>query len=154
VLHRDIKPYGIFVGQAQDAVAQINHFHLAVTAADVYLDDQLCGTPVYLAPELIGAGPRRYSRQSDVYAAGLVCLEIVSGKGINELLREEGLDLARGPVGLLEEVRARGGHVRERTIRRLLGGRQAEAICCATRSDPRERFADAQCFYGSFARDA
>jgi serine/threonine protein kinase len=154
VIHRDIKPYGIYVTQGRDPIAQIDHYHVAVSADDVYLDDQLCGTPVYLAPELVEGEPRRYSRQSDVYAAGLVCLEILSGRGIQGLLREEGVGLTRGPMGLLAEIRSRGGHVREKTIRELLAGPQAEAVCCATRPDPRDRFADAQCFYDSFALNA
>jgi serine/threonine protein kinase len=154
VLHRDIKPNGVYVAQGHDRVAQIDNYHLAVSAAGVYLDDPLIGTPVYLAPELIAGEPRRYSRQSDVYAAGLVCLEILSGKDIQDLLRQEGCDLAGGLAALLEWVHARGGHVREKTIRELLAGPQAEAVCCATHTDPRERFADAQCFHDSFALNA
>jgi serine/threonine-protein kinase len=150
VLHRDVKPSGIYVAEGQGRVAQIDHFHLAVPAADAYLDDSLCGTPVYLAPELFGSGPCRYSRQSDVYAAGLVCLEVLSGIGIQDLLGWEGIGLAGGPVALLEEVRSRGGYVREKTIRGLLPGAHAEAVCRAVRPDPRERFADARAFSDAF----
>jgi serine/threonine protein kinase len=57
VLHRDVKPYGVYVSQGPDGRAQLDHFHLAVSAADVYLDDQLCGTPVYMAPELLRDSP-------------------------------------------------------------------------------------------------
>ena len=49
----------IDVSQEGDWRAQIDHYHLAVLASGVYLDEQLCGTPVYLAPELIGSEPRR-----------------------------------------------------------------------------------------------
>src|SRR5579884_968348 len=72
IVHRDIKPGGIYVRAGGGGVAQIDHFHLSVPAADVYADDDLCGTPLYMAPELLGGGPRPYSRRSDVYAAGLV----------------------------------------------------------------------------------
>jgi serine/threonine protein kinase len=136
ILHRDIKPDGIYVRQGQDWVAQVDHFHLAVPAADAYLDDSLCGTPAYLAPELVGGGPRRYSRPSDVYAAGLVCLEVLSGRRVGNLLRGEGIDPGGGPAGLLAEVGRRRGHVRAETIRGLLPGPQAEAICRATHPAP------------------
>jgi serine/threonine protein kinase len=154
ILHRDIKPSGIYIRQMQDWIAQIDHYHLAVSAADSHLDDNLCGTPVYMAPELLDGEPRRYSRQSDVYAAGLVCLEVLSGKRMDELLRGEGFDLGRGPRDLLAEVGLRRGHVRATTIRDLLPRPQAEAVCCATHPDPRERFADAQCFYESLILNA
>jgi serine/threonine protein kinase len=150
ILHRDVKPYGIYVVEGQDLVAQIDHFHLAVSAVGEYMDEDLCGTPVYLAPELLGGRPRRYSRRSDVYAAGLVCLEVLSGISSHDLLRREGLDLEGGPAALMEEVRSRGGHVREKTVRELLSGRYAEAICRATRANPCERFADARAFYDAF----
>jgi serine/threonine protein kinase len=150
IFHRDVKPSGVYVRRGPDLAAQLDHYHLAVSAADVYLDEQLCGTPLYLAPELIEGEPRRYSRQSDVYAAGLVCLEVLSGRRVSDLLREEGIDLAGGQLALLGAVRSRGGHRLDAAVRRLLPGPQAEAICCATRPDPRERFADAQCFYDSW----
>jgi serine/threonine protein kinase len=154
VIHRDIKPYGVYVSQGEDWRAQIDHYHLAVSASGVYLDEQLCGTPVYMAPELISSEPRRYTQQSDVYAAGLVTLEILSGKSVQELLKLEGVDLVGGPMALLSDVCARGGHVRGATVRELLPGAYAEAVCCAVHPDPRERFADASCFFESFVLNA
>src|SRR3954452_12500511 len=104
----DIKPYGIYVTRGPGGVAQIDHYHLAVSASGVYLDEQLCGTPVYMAPELIRNEPRRYTRQSDVYAAGLLVLGILSGRGMQELLGGEGVGLSGGPMALLSEICARG----------------------------------------------
>jgi serine/threonine protein kinase len=97
IIHRDIKPYGIYVTQGEGWCAQVDHYHLAVSASDVHLDEQLCGTPLYVAPELVSNQPRRYTRQSDLYAAGLVILEILSGKSMEELLKLEGVDLQGGP---------------------------------------------------------
>ena len=150
VIHRDIKPSGIYVSHGGDWRGQIDHYNLAVLASGVYLDEQLCGTAVYMAPELISSEPRRYTRQNDVYAAGLVILEILSGKSVQELLKLEGVDLVGGPRALLSEVCARGGHVRQATVRKLLSGGYAEPVCCAVQPDPRERFADARCFFESF----
>jgi serine/threonine protein kinase len=155
IIHRDIKPYGVYVSQGGDWRAQIDHYHSAVSASGVYLDEQLCGTPMYMAPELISNEPRRYTRQSDVYAAGLVTLEILSGKSVEALLKLEGVDVAAGgPMALLSEVCARGGHVGQATVRKLLPSAYAEAVCCAVHSDARERFADAQCFFESFVLKA
>jgi serine/threonine protein kinase len=154
VLHRDIKAAGIYVTEGPDRRAQIDHYHLAVSATDVYLDEQLCGTPVYLAPELVAGEPRRYTRQSDVHAAGLVCLEVLSGRGMTDLVRREGIELGGGPAALLQQVRLRAGHVSEQTIRELLPGPQADPVYRAVHPDPRERFADAQAFYESLALNA
>ncbi len=150
VLHRDIKPSAIYVTQGQQWVAQIDHYHLAVSAPGAYPEDQLCGTPLYLAPELIAGPPRNYSRQSDVYAAGLVVLEVLSGKGMAELVELEGMTLSGGPLGLLEEVRSRGCHVRQKAVRELLPGAHGEVVCRAVRPDPEERFEDAEGFFDSF----
>jgi serine/threonine protein kinase len=154
IVHRDIKPYGVYISQGEDWRAQIDHYHLAVSASGVYLDGQFCGTPMYMAPELISNELRRYTRQSDVYAAGLLILEILSGKSMQELLKLERVNVADGPMALLSEVRARGGHVREATIRKLLPGASGVAVSCAVQPDPRERFADAQCFFESFVLNA
>lgn len=154
IIHRDIKPYGVYVSQGEDWRAQIDHYHLAVSATKVYLDEQLCGTPMYMAPELINSEPRRYTRQSDVYAAALVILEILSGKKMPELMKLDGANVDGGTMALLSAVHARGGHLQQGTVHKLLPNAYAEAVCCAVHPDPRERFADASCFFDSFVLNA
>jgi len=77
VVHRDLKPANVMIdGRGHARVAD---FGLAST-----LDEEgrgprdLAGTPVYMAPEQIdGAAP---TKQSDVYALGLVLYELFTGQ--------------------------------------------------------------------------
>jgi hypothetical protein len=68
--------------------------------------------------------------------------------------RKRGIFASLRPRALLSEVCARGGHVRQATIRKLLPAAYAEAVCCAVQSDPTQRFAGAQRFFESFALNA
>lgn len=154
VLHRDVKPSAIYVTAGVEPRPMIDHFHLAVAAETAYLDAELCGTPIYLAPEILSAtGARVYTRAVDVYAAGLVGLEVLSGRSVLELMRDDGFDGA-GPFAVLRWVSERRGHVAPATIRRLVVPPLAELIVCATHPDPKERFADAQAFYQSLVLNA
>ena len=87
ILHRDLKPSNVMIGDYGEvylldwgiAVALdddgTGRFPLAANAR------QLAGTPCYMAPEMLGRddGPP-LSRRTDVYLAGAVLYELVTGK--------------------------------------------------------------------------
>jgi tRNA A-37 threonylcarbamoyl transferase component Bud32 len=79
VLHRDLKPANLMIdGQGQ---VRITDFGLARLADDNATGD-VSGTPAYMAPEQLLAG--QTSKQSDLYALGLVLAEVFTGKSINQ----------------------------------------------------------------------
>ncbi|MCU1227465.1 MAG: serine/threonine protein kinase [Acidobacteria bacterium] len=74
ILHRDLKPANVMIDSHGDA--RITDFGLALSATDDQ-EDQLAGTPAYMAPELLEG--QAASVQSDLYALGLVMYELFTG---------------------------------------------------------------------------
>jgi len=149
IIHRDIKAYGVYVKDQPEHFAQLDYFQLAVSAEAEYLDSNLCGTPVYMAPEII-APPHLFTKQSDVYAAGLLVVEVLSGRSVQDLMRLDGFE-GGGPAPLLSYVLSRGGHISESRIRASVPPEYADLLVCATSRNRAERFADGQAFYESVA---
>ena len=76
VLHRDFKPANIMIDSHGEV--RIMDFGLAAIADQLDASDARSGTPAYMAPEqLAGTGA---TRQSDLYALGLVLYELFTGK--------------------------------------------------------------------------
>jgi len=149
IIHRDVKACGVYVKDQLEHTAQIDYFHLAVSAETEYLDSNLCGTPAYMAPEII-APPHLFSKQSDVYAAGLLVVEILSARSVQDLMRLDGFERG-GPADLLAYVLSRGGHVSESRIRASVPSGFVDLLVRATKMNRADRIADCQAFYESFA---
>jgi serine/threonine protein kinase len=80
VIHRDLKPSNILV-DAQ-GTPRVMDFGIASRLPETGREelDRLVGTPAYMAPEYIT--DRVVSERMDVFAAGLVLLELVTGKRV------------------------------------------------------------------------
>ncbi len=84
IIHRDLKPSNILI-DARDGAARVMDFGIATRLADTAettgtASDTLTGTPAYMAPEYVTM--QRLTPQVDVFAAGLVLLEMLTGKRV------------------------------------------------------------------------
>ncbi|MCC6552268.1 MAG: serine/threonine protein kinase, partial [Polyangiaceae bacterium] len=117
VIHRDLKPANVLV----DAGGRITILDFGLSRLDaprgdaLTLDDEVLGTPAYLAPEQIHGDP--VTARTDLYAAGVMLYQALSGrlpheaKDLMGLLRARltrrpapVLDLAPGTPPLVAEI--------------------------------------------------
>ena len=76
VLHRDLKPSNVQV--MPDGTCKLMDFGIArVPSAGITGTGSLIGTPAYMAPEVLEDAA--YSPRADVYSAGVVAYEMLSG---------------------------------------------------------------------------
>jgi len=85
VLHRDIKPANIMIGsdgtpRIMDFGAGSRHQLNWLNQGHVGVDKDFIGTPAYMAPEYIEK--RLFSARTDIFAAGLVIYEMLSGQRV------------------------------------------------------------------------
>jgi hypothetical protein len=80
VVHRDVKPANIFVSAAGAQLGDFGVAHVETEPGELTETGARVGTPRYLAPEQAAGAPA--TPRSDVYAAGLVLLEALSGRRV------------------------------------------------------------------------
>ena len=72
IVHRDIKPENILLVD-QDLSVKVADFGLAKIIGEESFTTTLCGTPSYVAPEILeNSNHRRYTRKVDVWSTGVV----------------------------------------------------------------------------------
>ncbi|KAJ1627810.1 kinase-like domain-containing protein [Pavlovales sp. CCMP2436] len=89
VLHRDLKSANVFLTAAHDV--KLGDFGVSRQLSETLsLAQTICGTPYYLAPELVRG--LEYSRPADIWAIGCVLYEMItlrrpfSGENLGELV--------------------------------------------------------------------
>jgi serine/threonine-protein kinase len=78
IVHRDISPQNIMVGA--DGIARVLDFGVAKAAGSLHVtrDGEIKGKLAYMSPEQLGA--QAIDRRTDVYAAGVILWEAVTGR--------------------------------------------------------------------------
>ena len=75
IIHRDLKPQNILMTDNYDIV--ITDFGFARYIDNDNLIKTVCGTPMYMAPEIIRY--KKYNRKSDLWSVGIILYEMLFG---------------------------------------------------------------------------
>lgn len=98
IVHRDIKPGNVFLHKSPDGdtvkvvdfgVARLLDASALSRHVELTATDAIIGTPSYIAPERLAGEP--YDGRSDVYSAGVIAYEVLSGRLPYELDADAGL---------------------------------------------------------------
>src|SRR5882672_1232366 len=84
LVHRDVKPENLMHVVREDGTETVMLMDFGIAslltsnAARLTADGMLCGTPAYVAPELISTGD--FDHRADVYALATVAFEMITGR--------------------------------------------------------------------------
>jgi serine/threonine protein kinase len=130
IIHRDLKPSNILIDET--GIPRVKDFGIAASTEEQTQESQAFGsTPAYMAPEVVTK--RESSERSDVFSAGLVFYELLTGQ-------------RAAPGGDIAEVMKR---IANEDIRIPAGGRItlddriASVLYKALERDPQQRYATA-----------
>ena len=80
IIHRDIKPENLLLSSKdpEKAVIKVSDFGLARFLKDEQFATTTCGTPGYVAPEILSSKP--YTNSCDFWSVGVVLFVLLSGQ--------------------------------------------------------------------------
>ena len=144
IVHRDVKPENVIL-QAKargGEVTKLIDFGIAETRVEGRRAARaIAGTPDYLSPEVIRG--EEVDHQADLYAAGAMLFELVTGRVLFE---------AETPTGILEQqLHAPRPDPRVVAPEREIPDELAAVCLRAVALDPRARFEDADAFADALA---
>ncbi|XP_021822669.1 serine/threonine-protein kinase ATG1a isoform X2 [Prunus avium] len=113
LIHRDLKPQNLLLSTTieETPLLKIGDFGFARSLTPQDLADTLCGSPLYMAPEIIQN--QKYDAKADLWSVGAILFQLVTGKPpfdgncqlqlFQNILTSTGV---RFPQGALEELHA------------------------------------------------
>lgn len=147
IVHRDLKPDNVFLleGPGGRDWVKIVDFGIAKAKDDpkaqhLTRTGMLLGTPRYMSPEQV-LGRRDVDRRADLWAAGVILYECLTGR-----VPFEAADLASTLTAILQQA-----PVSPAALRPEVGTRLAEVVLRALAKDPASRFGDAAGFRAALA---
>lgn len=147
--HRDVKPDNLLHVVREDGseTVMLTDFGIAsliaVKAARLTAEGMVCGTPAYVAPELVATG--EFDGRADVYALATVAFELLTG---------------RLPFGELHPTRLLAAKVERDALslgaasRRRFARALEDVIACGLARDPERRFQSAGAFVAALKHAA
>ncbi|KAL1290862.1 hypothetical protein HN51_059394 [Arachis hypogaea] len=78
IIHRDLKPENILLSKpGDDAILKIADFGLSRTVRPGEYAETVCGTPLYMAPEVLQF--QKYDSKADMWSIGVILFELLNG---------------------------------------------------------------------------
>jgi len=77
VAHKDLKPENVFIDPATHRIKVID-FGLSLVVSEGELVTQYCGSPMYMAPEILNRDPHD-ARRADIWSLGVVLYQMLVG---------------------------------------------------------------------------
>jgi serine/threonine protein kinase len=79
IIHRDLKPQNLLLkaGDGHSHTLKIADFGFAKEIEPDILSETICGSPLYMAPELLHSQP--YSQKADLWSLGVILYEMLTG---------------------------------------------------------------------------
>ncbi|VVB05599.1 unnamed protein product [Arabis nemorensis] len=79
IIHRDLKPQNLLLStDDNDAVLKIADFGFARSLQPRGLAETLCGSPLYMAPEIMQL--QKYDAKADLWSVGAILFQLVTGR--------------------------------------------------------------------------
>ncbi|KAK8925764.1 CBL-interacting protein kinase 11 [Platanthera zijinensis] len=79
LMHRDLKPQNLLLTTTDDnVVLKIADFGFARSLQPLVLAETLCGSPLYMAPEIMNL--QKYDAKADLWSVGAILFQLVTGK--------------------------------------------------------------------------
>lgn len=80
IVHRDLKPENIlYANESKDSPIKISDFGLSKVLRGKQTMKQACGTPKYVAPEVVNSAVKTYTNKCDMWSVGVIMYVLVSG---------------------------------------------------------------------------